>query len=180
MHRLPLVLLAVAIVATAASASAQARHKLVPPEERPFSVQGGMGFTADPSGFMIGMEGDYRFHADWSFAPRLRISFDDDILLVAGTGNLRYWFDLTDFGAESPDFTPFLQAGIGGTYIEDDDRRGDDDDSGFLLSLGGGVEARLTDELSLTSTMEFNIHPDDVLDENFFFSWEIAALRVRF
>jgi len=69
-----------------------------------------------------------------------------------------------DFGAESPDIAPFLQAGIGATYLEDDDRRGDDDDSGFLFAFGGGVEARLTDELSLTSLMEFNVHPDDVLD----------------
>jgi opacity protein-like surface antigen len=178
MRRFSLALLMVTLAFAASSASAQ--QGLAPAEDRPFSIQGGMGFSADPGGFMIGMEGDYRFHKDWSFAPRVRIAFDDDLVIVASTGNLRYWFDLTEMGASSPDFSPFLQTGIGASYIEKDDRRGDDDDTGFLLSLGGGVEARLTDELSLTSTMEFNIHPHDVLNENFFFTWEIAALRVRF
>jgi hypothetical protein len=178
MRRFPLALLGLAVAFAASSAAAQQR--LAPPTERPFSIQGGLGFTADPEGFMIGLEGDYRFHQDWSFAPRLRISFDDDLAIVATTGNLRYWIDLEDFTGSVSDFSPFLQTGLGVSYIEKDDRRGDDDDAGLLVTIGGGVEARLTDELSLTSTMEFNIHPDDVLNENFFFSWEVAALRVRF
>lgn len=177
MNRLAL-LSSIAIVLAASTASAQQR--LAPAADRPFSVQGGLGFTADPGGFLLGLEGDYRFHEDWSFAPRLRLAFDDDLTIVATTGNLRYWFDLSDLGGELATFSPFLQTGIGVSYIEKDDRPGDDDDTGFLVSVGGGVEARLTNELSLTSTMEFNIHPHDVLNENFFFSWEVAALRVRF
>ncbi len=168
--------LALACVAT----SAAAQGRLAPVTDRPFSLQGGVGFTLDPGGFLIGLEGAYQLNEDWSIGPRLKIAFDDDLAIVAGTANLRYSIDLEDFTGSVSDFTPFVQVGLGGSYIEKDDRPGSDDDSGLLVTFGGGVEARLTDELSLMSTMEFNIHPDDVLNENVFFSWEVAALRVRF
>ena len=49
-----------------------------------------------------------------------------------------------------------------------------------MLNFGFGTELVLTDAISVGSKMLFNFMPDDVLNENFYYSWEIATVRYRF
>ena len=110
----------------------------------------------------------------------LHLGLDDDFTIVSPAAYMRYSFDLSGLGVDSSRLTPFVQGGLGFTHIEVDLPVGDDDDIGFLLSLGFGAEYLLTDRLSLGSKMLFNILPGEVFDEDFYYSWEIAALRYRF
>lgn len=174
-HMLRLVLAHFAVAVIAANS---AHAQLAPASDRPVSIQGGIGLTADPGGFLFGVESDYRFHRNWSVAARLKVAFDDDLTIVAPAGNLRYWFDFSRDGNQP--VSPFIQSGIGFSYVDKKGRAGGDSDTGFLTNLGAGIEARISDDISLTSTASFNLLPDSVLDENVYFSWEVAALRYRF
>ena len=65
-------------------------------------------------------------------------------------------------------------------YLHKDNRRGDNDDVGFLFNLGFGADYYLTERLSLGSNLLFNIMPDKVLGENFFFSWRFVSVSYHF
>ncbi len=165
----------------ATSAAAQSRSARGPAEDRRLSVQAGLGFTADPDAFLLEFEGDYRLGQGLSVGALLQLGLDDDFTLVSPAGYLRYSFDLSHLGSELGRVTPYVQAGLGLTHIEiDGPVVGDDDDTGFLMNFGFGVEAPLTDSVSLGSKMLFNFLPDEVFGESFYFSWQVAGIRVRF
>jgi hypothetical protein len=75
---------------------------------------------------------------------------------------------------------PYVQLGTGFTFIDVDGWRGQDDhDIGFLINGGFEADFRLSRSLSLGTKMLFNGIPGGVFGENFYFSWEVAALRLR-
>ena len=175
----------------ATSVAAQSRWEdapLQPAEERPWSVQGGLGFTADPDAFLLEFEGNYYLGRGLSVGPMVQLGLDDDFTLVSPSAYLRYSFDLSEFSV--PEFrrlTPYLQGGTGFTYVDIDVPRNlppgvnvDDDDIGFLMSFGFGADYQITNSFSVGSRMLFNVLPDDVFGENFYFSWQVAAARFRF
>ena len=60
-----------------------------------------------------------------------------------------------------------------------------DDDTQFLLSPGFGVDFRINEHLSVGSQMLFNIIPAAIhdhtrIDDQFYYSWEVVGLRLRF
>jgi opacity protein-like surface antigen len=129
----------------------------------PFSVQAGLGFTADPEAFLLNFEGDYHF------------------TIVSPAAYVRYSFDLSEMNTGLRDLTPFVQGGLGFTYIDIDLPPGiDDDDIGFMFNFGFGAEYAFTDHISVSSKMLFNILPVEVFNNNFYYSWEVAAFRYRF
>jgi hypothetical protein len=153
----------------------------------PVSVQGGLGFTAGPDAFLLGFEADVEIGNGLSLGPMLQLGLDEDFTLVSPAAYARYTFDLSQ--AEAPPelrrIQPYVQGGLGFTYINIDVPNIpfvdiDDDDIGFLFNLGFGADYPITDSLSLGSKMLFNILPADVFNENFYFSWEVVALRYRF
>ena len=151
----------------------------------PFAVQAGLGFTADPDAFLLNFEGDYRLDDAFSAGAMLQLGLDDDFTLVSPAAYLRYSVDLSDYNEDLRNLTPFVQGGLGFTYIEIDLPSAappgiDDDDIGFMFNFGFGVDYLFTDHVSVGSKMLFNILPTDVFDDDFYFSWEIAALRYRF
>ena len=73
--------------------------------------------------------------------------------------------------------TPYVQGGVGLTHVDPD---GGDGDTEFLLTLGFGVELPISEQVSLGSQMTFNIVPIEVLDQSFYYAWEVATLRLRF
>jgi hypothetical protein len=154
-----------------------------PPPEGVFSIQGGLGFTADPDTFLLEAEGNYSFGRGVSFGPAMQLGLSDNRVLLSPMVYARYGFDLrrTDLG-ELRRLTPYVQAGPGLTYIDHDGRgRGRDrDDVGFLVSFGFGADYPISEHLDLGTRVLFNILPSDVLGENFYFSWQLAALRYRF
>ena len=151
-------------------------------EEDPLSVATGIGFTASPDTFLMGFEVDYRLAQGFSVGGTLQLGLDDDHTIVSPTGHLRYTFDLSGGGSDVARVRPFIQGGLGFTFIDLDNTPPgvDDDETGFMLNFGFGTELVLTDAISVGSKMLFNFMPDDVLNENFYYSWEIATVRYRF
>ncbi len=179
------IVLAGLLGATSVAAQSRSQNDRRPQaENQPWSVQAGLGFTADPDAFLLEFEGNYDFGNGLSAGPMLQLGLDNDFTLVSPSAYLRYSFDLS--GVATPAFrrlTPYVQGGLGLTYINIDvpaRANVDDDDIGFLMSLGFGADYRITDSISLGSRMLFNILPDDVFGENFYFSWQVAAIRFRF
>ena len=52
--------------------------------------------------------------------------------------------------------------------------------SDLVFGVGFGADYPITDSVSLGSSMLFNFLPDDVVDENFYFSWQVVGVRYRF
>ena len=151
----------------------------------PFAVQAGLGFTADPDAFLLNFEGDYRLGDALSVGAMLHLGLDGDFTIVSPAAYVRYSFDLSEMNTGLRDLTPFVQGGLGFTYIDIDlpsfaPPGIDDDDIGFMFNFGFGAEYALTDQISVSSKMLFNILPTEVFDDNFYYSWEVAALRYRF
>jgi opacity protein-like surface antigen len=137
--------------------------------------EAGAGFTSSPDTFLLTVEGDYYFDQHVALGPLLQLGLSGDDTIIAPTANVRYVFD----AAETP-FKPFVQGGAGFAYLEKDGRRGDDDDIGFLFNFGGGTDFRISDNMQLGTGVMFNFLPGDVLGEDYFFSWRVLSVGVRF
>ncbi len=145
-----------------------------------FSVQGGAGFTASPDSFLLEFEGAYEFGNGFAAGPAIQFGIDDHFLLVSPTVFGRYGFDLSGVSQKQLQrLTPYLQTGMGFTYIEEG-RRNTRDEADFLINLGGGADYALTEHVSVGSRMLFNFLPDKVLGQGFYYSWQVASLRYRF
>jgi hypothetical protein len=165
-------------VARVAPRSAERDVALAPPaqsDQPEFDERiayGGLGFTSSPSSFLL--SGGVDFHLDdlWYWGPQLELGLEDDTTLLAPQVNIKRFFELPDIGGDL-DLDPFAQAGIGLAYLEKDQRQGDDDDVGVLLNVGGGARLRLSDSFGIGSSLLFNYVPGEVVDEQFYFSWDV-------
>ncbi len=133
--------------------------------------------TADATAFALGLSGDYFITHNFSVGPLLQFGFTDDLFQIGPTIQAKYTFDLP----ANPKLKLHLQGGIGFIYTElDRGGRPDTNETSFLIPLGFGGEYRLNRQISIGSTVLFNITDlDDVRNENFFFTW-LTGLRFRF
>jgi opacity protein-like surface antigen len=164
------VILLVLALVLPVSAAAQSQQN----DEEGWSVSAGAGFTSSPNSHTVTFEASYQVNNHWSAGPLIQLGYDDDRKVIAPSLNVRYSFDL-----DSP-LDIFLQGGAGGAFLESDNRPGDDNEFGFLVNFGGGIEYRVSDTLSITSHVLFNGLPGEVIDEDSFFSWQVAGMKVRF
>ena len=154
-------------------------------EERPLSARFGIGFTADPDTFLMGLEVDYHVMRSVSIGTQLHLGVDDDQSLVAPVAYGRYHLFLSDFGLGEM-FDPvsgYGHVGLGINYQDFDGSRRprrDDDELEFMWNTGLGVEYALNDEVSINSQMMLNFMPDGVFGDHSYFSWEIVGVRYRF
>ncbi len=153
-------------------------------EESPIALETGIGFTSDPTTFLLATELPIRIARDWDLGPLVQLGVGDNRLIVAPTLNVRYSFPLSRYVTdESPVWQrlrPLAHAGLGFAYIERDQRFAHDDDLGFMFNLGLGIHYDWTDRVSFGTRMTFNVMPGQILDDSFFFSWQLAQLRYRF
>jgi len=144
------------------------------------------GFTLDPDSFLLGVEVDGALTDDLYVGPLVQFVIADRHTMVAPTINLRYEFDLADFGVreqsrELARLRPFLEAAFGVVFAHRDREGGEDDnDVGFIVGPGLGVDYCLTDHFSLGTSMRFNVIPGGVDDEHFFFAWQVVTATFRF
>ncbi len=137
---------------------------------------GAVGFTLEPETFLMTGHGDYFLNDIVAVGGVLQLGFGDDRLIFAPTANVKAVFDLPDLER----LRPFAQGGLGIGYLQKDRRNDDDDDVGFLLNFGFGADYFLNERFSLGNSVLFNIMPEEVLGERFFFSWQFVSASLRF
>jgi hypothetical protein len=144
-----------------------------------WSLRAGIGFIADPNAFLLNIEAPYAFDRWVSVGPMFQIGLDDNNTIVAPTVNVT--LRVPDLPGGSLDrFHPYGFAGMGFAYIKDDNRRNNKSSAGFLINFGFGLEYQVSNRFSVGSQMMFNFLPEEVLDEHFFYSWQIAGARFAF
>lgn len=157
-------------------------------EPGPFSVRSGLGFSVGPDAFVLGFEGDYAFSPAISAGLSLELGVNDDLTFVSPVAYGRYRFDLGDLTGEESlqKLFPYAQLGLGLTYW-DRDLSGaaralgaDEDDVVFLLNPGFGLEYEVSPHVAVSSQMLFNIMPDRIFNERFYYSWQVLGVRYRF
>lgn len=149
------------------------------PPTTPWSLRAGVGFTVDPDNFLLNIELPYRFDPYIAAGPMVQIGLGDDRYVVAPTANLTLTGANLFEGAMAR-FEPNLFAGIGFAVIGNKERGGANRDAGFLVNAGVGLDYLLSDRLTIGSRMIFNFLPGGTLDETFFYSWEVAGVRLNF
>ncbi len=157
--------------------SRSSAYRAAPPG---WSIQTGIGFTADPDTFLLNLDAPYAFN-DWiSFGPAIQIGLESERTLVAPTANLRV--TIPDLPGRAFDRVhPYGIAGMGFAVIENDNGRRDGDAAvGFLIDFGAGVEYQVSEKVFLGTQMIFNLLPGEVKREEFYFAWQIAGIRFDF
>jgi len=140
-----------------------------------FALGAGLGphfDTSDGTAFALAFYGDYYLTHGFSVGPLLQMGFTADLFQFGLTAQAKYTFDLADF----PKLKPHVQGGIGIIYADlDRSGRRDEDDTSFLIPLGGGVEYKLSDSVSLETTFLVNLTDLDVRNDNVFYTWLIGV-----
>ena len=145
-----------------------------------WSLQGGIGFTADPDTFLMNFEAPYAFNRWFSFGPALQVGVADHRTIVAPTGNLRV--TIPDMPGRAFDRVhPYAIAGMGFAVI-DNETNGRDGSAatGFLIDFGAGVEYQVSEKVFFGTQMIFNVLPDEVKGEQFYFAWQLSGIRFAF
>jgi len=144
-----------------------------------WSLRTGIGFTADPTTFLLNFEAPYAFDRWVSVGPKFQVGLDKDNTVLAPTVNVN--LTIPDLPGESFDrLHPYLFTGIGFAYLENDNRRHDDSDAGFLINFGFGLEYQVRENVFLGSEMIFNFLPKKTVGEHFFYAWQIGGVRFAF
>jgi opacity protein-like surface antigen len=131
-----------------------------------------LGDTPDGTAFALGFSGDYFLTNQLSIGPLLQMGFTGDLFQLGLTAQVKYTFDLPQI----PQLKPHAEAGIGFVYADLDPGT---DDINFLIPLGVGAEYKLSERLSLDTTLLFNFTDLDVRDENFFITW-LVGVKIPF
>jgi len=144
-----------------------------------WSAKAGLGFTSDPTTFLMDFELAYTFDRWVSAGTMLQVGLEDDITLVAPTLNVGV--RIPEMPGEAFDrIHPYGTVGIGFLVIEDDGEPNDKRSAGFLINVGAGVEFQLSQSVYLYSQMIFNFLPKRTQDEKFIYAWPVAGLRIAF
>jgi hypothetical protein len=146
--------------------------------ERSIGFKAGIGFSSDPTTFLMTYQADFFLHPSIALGPLFQFGVSDDDFFFAPTLNAQALFDLPVEGLEA--LKPCFQFGLGLLYLDKDRWWGDKDDVGFLINLGLGLEYFLTDYFALGTNFLFNVMPADVLGDNFIFGWQVITLRFQF
>lgn len=144
-----------------------------------WSARAGIGFTANPTTFLMNLEAQYAFD-DWiAVGPMLQLGLDDHYAIVAPTLNVTFKYaDLP--GRDFDRLVPYTFGGMGFAVIDDDRARNDKTSTGFMIDLGAGVEYQLTDNLFLGTQVMFDFLPQQTQGQKFIFAWQIGGLRYAF
>lgn len=144
-----------------------------------WSLQAGVGFTAEPDTFLMNFEVPYAFNGWVSAGPAIQVGLEDDHTIVAPSANLRLTIpDLPGRGLDR--VRPYAFTGIGFAYLDKDRGRNDGDGAGLLIPVGVGIEYQVSEKVFLGTQMTFNFLPKDTQGQSFFYAWQLAGLRFAF
>lgn len=148
-------------------------------DEGEVQAVGGLGVTDDPDAILFGGQVDFFVAPELAVGPKLQLGVDSNSLIFAPSVNVKKVFPIDDGGRQSR-WRPFVQGGVGFAWLNEEKRVGQDDDVGVMLSVGGGVEVFLDERFSLSTGIDLNILPGEVLDESTFLSLRLIEMGVRF
>ena len=135
----------------------------------------GFGLTTSPSAFMLASTLDFPLDTNVTAGPSLQYAADDDVSLLAITGQIKYFLPPTELWTLS--VRPYITGGIGLSTIDKENRGSD---SGMLVNVGAGVRYLTGEHYRLGSEVRLNIMPDDVADEPTFMSFELLQMTFEF
>jgi len=142
--------------------------------QRGLSFAVGGGISADPDGGVITFDAPFGVTDRVSVGPLVHIVLDGDLTITAATAHLRI-----GVGSIGP-IRPFLSGGLGVAHSSLDVGSRDLEDTSFMLNVGLGAELPLAGAYSLRTSGLVNVVPDGVPGDEFFFTWEILALKYTF
>ncbi len=141
-----------------------------------FVFGAGLGLQADTldgTAFALGLSGDYFLTHVLSIGPLLQMGFTGDLFQLGLSAQLKYTFDLPQI----PKLNPHVEAGIGFVYA---DLNQGGSDTSFLIPLGLGAEYKLTEKISLDTTLLFNFTDLNVgRGDSFFLTW-LVGVKIPF
>jgi hypothetical protein len=139
-----------------------------------------MGFTIDPNDFLLSFELPYRFDQYVSVGPLFQIGLGDDRYLVAPSINLT--ITIPDLPGQNLDrFRPNFFTGVGFAVIKKAHTPSyDDREAAFLINAGFGVDYVVSQRVSVGSRMILNFLPGRALSNKFFYTWEVASIKLAF
>lgn len=159
--------------------TARARAIRRPGDDLGWSVRSGLGFTADPTSFLLNFEVPYAFESWFAIGPMLQIGLAEDDTLVIPTLNMT--LKIPDLpGRDFDRVHPYGFAGVGFAYIEREVRNEDRDGAGFLVTAGLGVEYQVSERVYFGSQMMFNFLPKETEGDHFIYSWQLGGIRFVF
>ena len=155
-------------------------------EAHPISIAGGMGFLSsiDSSGgtsqFLMQFDGLYHFTNNLAGGVTLQAGPSGGSSTVAMSFDGRYYLPLGALLGNEEGIlgrlVPYAGAGIGfRTYTTD--LPFDPGTTDFLFNPMLGLEYDVTDNLSVTTDMRFNVTSGR---DNFYYSWQLIGTRFRF
>ena len=156
-------------------------------DEGTFSLKAGLGFTSSPTSLLLGFEGDYRVMEPVSVGLLTEVGLDDDVTIVSPQLFARYWPDLGELIDPDVAFLEPYRASrhrlqlVGCRHVQGRRRRR----HAVPAGPGFGLDLRINKNLSVGTQMLFNIipvgiHEDSPIDDQFYYSWEVVGLRLRF
>jgi hypothetical protein len=130
--------------------------------------------TPDSTAFALAFHGDYFITHNLSLGPLVQIGLSDDLFMFGPSVQLKYTHDLNERLSAN------VQGGLGFIYADLDRRGPDRDDTNFLIPVGPGLAYKLTEDISLGTTLLFNFtNLNGVRNERIFLSL-LGGLKVRF
>lgn len=118
-----------------------------------FTIGGGLGLTEDPSLYGLLVNVNYYITDEISVGPLLQYDFKDEDHIFGVAGMVKYNAVL----GGSNVVRPYGEAGIGFIEFKHEDLFDGDKKNTYLFPVGGGMEFKLNDSLSLDSTLLFNL-----------------------
>ncbi len=159
---------------SAASADAAA-DKGGAPDETTLPI--GVGLTAGPSTFLVGGTLDFAIDKNLTFGPSLQYGIDDNVNLIAVSGQLKYFLPSDEAESGSFSLLPYITGGVGLATI---DKEGRSSDSGMALNVGAGVRYFTGEHYRIGSEGRLYLMPDKVADERAFLSFELLQIVISF
>lgn len=134
---------------------------------------GGIGLTASPTTFLLGVEGGYYVLQNLELVPRFAIGADDGALFFL-SGQARYVIDIPRPKARG--IKPYIGGGLGMAASASNG----EGDAAFLLEIPLGFDYYIKNSgWSVGTQMTFDI-PITLDDDNFIYQWQIATAHYLF
>ncbi len=126
----------------------------------------GLGLTISPETFLLSPQLEYVHNQNLSYGALIQLGLASGTLVTI-SGDARY-----TFSTNNAKLHPFVEGALGLAIAS-----GFGNNVGVHIMFGGGIDYDLTSDISVGTAFKFNFAPPV---DNFFLSWPIGTLRIRF